>query len=50
VYVEGRIENTTFEKNGVTVYGMDFIADYVQYLRTKAPGARQSDQQSGDDE
>ncbi|MEX3583571.1 MAG: single-stranded DNA-binding protein [Burkholderia sp.] len=50
VYVEGRIENTKFEKNGETVYGMDFIADYVQYLRTKAPGSRQSDQQPGDDE
>lgn len=31
VYVEGRIENTEYEKNGETVYGFDFIADYVEY-------------------
>ncbi|CAE6823705.1 Single-stranded DNA-binding protein [Paraburkholderia aspalathi] len=50
VYVEGRIENTTFEKNGVTVYGMDFIAEQVQYLRTKPPASRQSDQPPGEGE
>ncbi|MEX3557802.1 MAG: single-stranded DNA-binding protein [Burkholderia sp.] len=50
VYVEGRIENTKFEKNGETIYGMDFITEQVQYLRTKPPASRQTDQPPGEDE
>ena len=35
VYVEGRIENTAYEQDGATVYGIDFIADHVEYLDAK---------------
>lgn len=31
VTVIGRLEPTEYEKDGATVYGMDFIADQVQY-------------------
>ncbi|HEV2618623.1 MAG TPA: single-stranded DNA-binding protein [Acidobacteriaceae bacterium] len=43
VYVEGRIENTEYQKDGQTVYGTDFVAEYVQYLDTKGPGGRQGE-------
>ncbi len=35
IYVEGRIENTAYEQDGATVYGVDFIADRVDYLDRK---------------
>ena len=35
IYVEGRIESTEYEKEGASVYGFDFIADYVEYLDGK---------------
>ena len=38
VFVQGKIRNTKYEKDGQTVYGTDFIADKVDYLDTKAPG------------
>ncbi|WP_017161448.1 single-stranded DNA-binding protein [Xanthomonas phaseoli] len=41
VFVEGHIENTKHEKDGETQYGQDFVADYVQYLNTKAPSGQQ---------
>ncbi|ALR06323.1 single-stranded DNA-binding protein (plasmid) [Xylella fastidiosa] len=37
VFVDGYIENSKYEKNGETQYSQDFMADYVQYLNTKAP-------------
>ncbi|EHW7386056.1 single-stranded DNA-binding protein [Escherichia coli] len=39
VFVQGRIENTKYEKDGKTEYGTDFIAEEIEYLDTKAPGA-----------
>lgn len=39
VFVQGRIENTKYEKDGQDVYGTDFIAEEVEYLDTKASGA-----------
>lgn len=38
VFVEGRIENTEHVKEGQTIYGTDFVAEYIEYLDTKAPG------------
>lgn len=43
VYVEGRIENTEYDKAGQTIYGTDFIAEYVEYLNTKAPSGDRSE-------
>ncbi len=40
VFVEGRIENTEHKKNGQTVYGTDFVAEYIEYLKTKTLSAR----------
>ncbi|ENM2238630.1 single-stranded DNA-binding protein [Vibrio cholerae] len=37
VFVQGRIENTRFEKDGKTEFGTDFIAEKIDYLDTKAP-------------
>lgn len=43
VYVEGRIENTEYQKDGQTVYGNDFIAETVEYLHTKPPAGERSE-------
>lgn len=40
VFVDGRVEPTRFERDGKTVYGIDFIASGIQYLDTKAPGGQ----------
>jgi single-strand DNA-binding protein len=37
VFVQGRVETTKYEKAGKTEYGIDFIADVIEYLETKAP-------------
>lgn len=41
VFVQGRIENTRFEKDGKTEFGTDFIAEKIDYLDTKAPEGQQ---------
>ena len=41
VFVRGRIEATKFEQAGETHYGIDFVADKIVYLTTKAPEAGQ---------
>lgn len=38
VFVQGRIENYQFDKDGKTEYGINFIAEKIDYLDTKAPG------------
>ncbi len=48
VFIEGRIENTEYEKAGQTVYGTDFVADYIEYLETKPPGGRSRAPASGE--
>lgn len=48
VFVEGRIENTEHQKDGQTVYGTDFVADYIEYLETKAPGGRSGSPVAGE--
>ena len=48
VFIEGRIENTEHQKDGQTVYGTDFVADYIEYLETKAPGGRSGTPASGE--
>jgi single stranded DNA-binding protein (ssb) len=40
VFVQGRVEPTKFEKEGKTEYGIDFIAEQIEYLDTKAPGGQ----------
>lgn len=40
VFVQGRVETTKYEKAGKTEYGIDFIADMIEYLETKAPEGR----------
>ncbi|WP_322075534.1 single-stranded DNA-binding protein [Burkholderia cenocepacia] len=42
IYVAGRIQNTKYEKNGETIYGNDFVAEQIDYLRTKPPGGQGS--------
>src|SRR5690606_18992598 len=32
VFVQGRIEPTKYEKDGKTEYGIDFIAEKIEYL------------------
>lgn len=41
VFVEGRLETTKYEKDGKTEYGIDFIAEKIEYLDTKAPAGQQ---------
>lgn len=41
VFVRGRIEATTVARGSETRYGIDFIADKIVYLTTKAPEAGQ---------
>jgi single-strand DNA-binding protein len=48
VFVEGRIENTEHQKDGQTVYGTDFVAEYIEYLETKTPGGRNSAPANGE--
>ena len=48
VFVEGRIENTEHQKEGQTVYGTDFVAEYIEYLETKTPGGRNSAPANGE--
>ena len=40
VYVEGHIENTEHQKDGQTIYGTDFVAEYIEYLDTKKPSGQ----------
>lgn len=40
MFVQGRVEPTKFEKEGKTEYGIDFIAEQIEYLDTKAPGGQ----------
>lgn len=39
VFVQGHIQPTKYEKEGATVYGFDFIATKIEYLKTNEPGA-----------
>lgn len=39
VFVQGHIQPTKYEKDGATVYGHDFIATKIEYLKTNEPGA-----------
>jgi single-strand DNA-binding protein len=32
IFVQGRIEATSYEKDGHTVYGHNFVADTIQFL------------------
>ncbi len=36
VFVEGSMRNTQYESNGPKVYGIDYIAENIQYLNTKS--------------
>jgi single-strand DNA-binding protein len=49
VYVQGRVVNTEYEKDGEKGYRMDFIADSVRDLSAKVRGSRQPEQQAGGD-
>lgn len=39
VFVEGTMRNTQYESNGQKVYGIDYIAENIQYLNTKSPAS-----------
>ncbi|EAV6673282.1 single-stranded DNA-binding protein [Escherichia coli] len=39
VFVEGSMRNTQYESNGQKVYGIDYIAENIQYLNTKSPAS-----------
>jgi single-strand DNA-binding protein len=39
VYVEGRLQTTSYEKDGVTRYSTDIIANTVQFLSARGEGA-----------
>ena len=39
VFIQGHIQPTKYEKDGATVYGHDFIATKIEYLKTNEPGA-----------
>lgn len=39
IFVEGRLEATRYEKDGKTEHGIDFIAEKIEYLDTKAPAS-----------
>ena len=43
VFIEGRIEQTKYQKDTDTKaeYGIDFIAEKIEYLNTKKPAASQ---------
>jgi len=43
VFIEGRIEQTKYQKDADTKleYGIDFIAEKIEYLNTKKPAASQ---------
>jgi hypothetical protein len=43
-----KINNTEHQKDRQTVYGTDFVADYIEYLETKALGGRSSAPASGE--
>ncbi|ALS68403.1 single-stranded DNA-binding protein [Pandoraea apista] len=42
VFVEGRVEPTQYDRDGETIYGMDFIAGMIDYLDTKPPSGQQT--------
>ncbi|MCE3968814.1 hypothetical protein LXN99_21780, partial [Escherichia coli] len=37
--VEGSMRNTQYESNGQKVYGIDYIAENIQYLNIKSPAS-----------
>ncbi len=39
VFVEGSMRNTQYESNGQKVYGIDYIAENIQYLNIKSPAS-----------
>lgn len=41
VYVEGRVQTSSYEKDGKTEYVTDFVADVIDYLQTTPPAAEQ---------
>jgi single-strand DNA-binding protein len=44
IFVEGAIQNNTYEKEGQTVYGFEFVADSIEYLSKKKGGDDSSGQ------
>lgn len=40
VYVEGRLQTSKYEKDGVTHYSTDIVADTVQFLGGKSEGSK----------
>ncbi|MBW8848432.1 MAG: single-stranded DNA-binding protein [Burkholderiales bacterium] len=48
VNIVGRVRNNNYEKNGETVYGLEFTAEEMDYLDTRAEAeARRSGQSAG---
>ncbi len=43
VYVEGRIDNRSYEKDGQTKFFSEIVADRVQFLSQKSSGSSSSD-------
>ncbi|EFD6870887.1 single-stranded DNA-binding protein [Escherichia coli] len=39
VFVEGSMRNTQYESDGKKVYGIDYIAENIQFLNTKSPAS-----------
>jgi single-strand DNA-binding protein len=50
IYVEGRIENSEYTKDGQTekTYVTNYIAENIQYLLTKPPAGAQTDGSEGE--
>jgi len=43
VYVEGRLQTSEYEKDGVKRYSTDIIANVIQFLSPKGDGGKQND-------
>ena len=42
--IVGRVRNNNYEKDGATVYGMEFTAEEIDYLDTRAEGEARRNQ------
>jgi len=49
VYVEGRLRTSQYEKEGVTCYSTEIVAEVVQFIGGRADGQTPGEPQSGTD-
>ncbi len=47
IYVEGRLQTSQYEKDGITRYSTDIIASNFQFIGSKGGGVQQQGQQGG---